>query len=429
MVRPGSSQTPQVAFGTLRSGVQIPPSRPEDWLVRGGYREGPRWFSFVSCQICAITVAKIWHVSRARRNHFGGVRKLPSGRYQARYWHAGAHHSAPMTFLAKADALAWLARTQTDIRRGAWVDPAGAQMTVAELATRWLEHDPSKRASTVARDEVILRLHILPQMGKRRVGDVTPPDLQRLVNEWAKRRAPRTARRQYDVVRALFAYAVASDWLARSPCRNIDLPRVETLRRPTVAPDDVAAIAEKIDARYSPMVWLGAVLGLRWGEVAGLSVANLDLLRGTLTVTEQLGRDRQLGPPKSAAGLRTLSLPKALATIIAAHLAANGLTAANGDRLIFTSPRGTALDYSRWRQRVWLPAVNAAGIAGTSFHDLRRANATALVLDGVDLKTAQARLGHSDPRLTLAVYAQATSQADRMAAERLGERFFGRVSD
>jgi Phage integrase, N-terminal SAM-like domain len=144
----------------------------------------------VSCQICAITVAKIWHVSRARRNHFGGVRKLPSGRYQARYWHAGAHHSAPLTFLAKADALAWLARTQTDIRRGAWVDPAGAQMTVAELATRWLEHDPCKRASTVARDEVILRLHILPQMGKRRVGDVTPPDLQRLVNEWAKHRAP-----------------------------------------------------------------------------------------------------------------------------------------------------------------------------------------------------------------------------------------------
>ena len=82
---------------------------------------------------------------RARRNHFGGIRKLPSGRYQARYWHAGAHHSAPMTFLTKADALAWLAGTETDIHRGAWVDPAGAQMMVAELATRWLEHDPSKR--------------------------------------------------------------------------------------------------------------------------------------------------------------------------------------------------------------------------------------------------------------------------------------------
>ena len=41
----------------------------------------------------------------------------------------------------------------------------------------------------------------------------------------------------------------------------------KTLRRPTVAPDDVAAIAEKIDARYSSMVWLGAVLGLSFWSV------------------------------------------------------------------------------------------------------------------------------------------------------------------
>lgn len=56
------------------------------------------------------------------------------------------------------------------------------------------------------------------------------------------------------------------------------------------------------------------------------------------------------------------------------------------------------------------------------FHDLRRTNATAMVLDGVDVKTAQTRLGHSDPRLTLAIYAQATSQGDRAAAEKLGSR-------
>ena len=42
---------------------------------------------------------------------------------------------------------------------------------------------------------------------------------------------------------------------------------------------------------------------------------------------------------------------------------------------------------------------------------------------GVDVKTVQARLGHSDPRLTLAVYAQATTEADRAAADLLGDRF------
>lgn len=64
-----------------------------------------------------------------------------------------------------------------------------------------------------------------------------------------------------------------------------------------------------------------------------------------------------------------------------------------------------------------------AGLAGLTFHDLRRANATGLVAEGVDMKTAQTRLGHSDPRLTLAIYAQATSEADRSAAVRIGARF------
>ncbi len=186
-------------------------------------------------------------------------------------------------------------------------------MAVAELARRWLEHDPSKRVSTVTRDEVVLRLHVLPFPGAARIGEVTPPEVQKLVNAWAKHQAPRTVRRQYDVVRALFAYAVASDWLARSPCRGIDLPRLSPLQRPVLSPDDVAAIAAAIDPRYRAMVWLGAVLGLRWGEVAGVMIRSLDLLRGTLTVSSQLGRDRQLGPLKFASSRRVLSLPKALA--------------------------------------------------------------------------------------------------------------------
>jgi integrase len=364
-------------------------------------------------------------VPQSRRNHFGSIRKLPSGRYQARYWHAGDEHRAPSTFVAKADALAWLASVETDIHRGSWLKPAGGQLTVADLASRWLDHDPSKRSSTLARDEVVLRLHILPRMAHVRVKEVTPPEVQMLVNVWAKGQAPRTVRRQYDVVRALFAYAVASDWLARSPCRGIDLPRAAPLKRSLLDPDDVWSIAREIEVQYAPMVWLGAVLGLRWGEVAGLTVGALDVLRGSLTVSAQLGRDGHLWPPKSIAGRRVLALPKALVDMLAAHLAASGLTAAQADQLVFTSPQRGPLDYSHWRRRVWLPAVGSVGLAGASFHDLRRANATALVHDGVDVKTAQTRLGHSDPRLTLAVYAQATTAADRAAAERLGQRFLG----
>jgi integrase len=102
-----------------------------------------------------------------------------------------------------------------------------------------------------------------------------------------------------------------------------------------------------------------------------------------------------------------------------------GLTGADPDELLFPNSDGRALDYSNWRGRVWEPAVRAAGLGGLNFHDLRRTNATAMVAEGVDVKTAQARLGHSDPRLTLAIYAQATTEGDRSAAAKLGARLMG----
>jgi integrase len=108
------------------------------------------------------------------------------------------------------------------------------------------------------------------------------------------------------------------------------------------------------------------------------------------------------------------------------HLDRRDLTIQDADAFVFTSSSGEHLDYSNWLHRIWYPAREQAALEWLQFHDLRRANATGLVLEDVDIKTAQARLGHTDPRLTLAIYAQATTEADRAAAQRLGERFMKR---
>jgi integrase len=360
------------------------------------------------------------------RRHFGSIRKLPSGRYQATYWHLAERHIGPDTFTTKGDAQRWLSTIETSIHKGEWVDPAGGRLTVAELAERWKTRDPSKRLSTKTRDEAILRIHILPTLGHRRLRELTPSDVQQIVNAWASENAPRTVDRQYDVLRALFSYAVRSDWIARTPCRNIRLPRVAATQRKALDVDDVAAIVVAIDPRYQPMVWLGAVLGLRWAEVAGLTVGSLDLLRNTVAVTHQLDRDRNLAQPKSDAGRRQFSIPAELSDLLAAHMATSDLTGAEPDGLLFTTRNGAPLDYSHWRTRVWLPAVAKAGRPQATFHDLRRANATTLVAEGIDVKTAQTRLGHADPRTTLGIYAQAVPESDRAAAIALGRKFFGR---
>jgi integrase len=340
----------------------------------------------------------------------------------------GRRHLANERFTTKGDALGYLSDVETKIHRGVWVDPSAGRLQVSELAKLWMASNPTKRGTTATRDEIAIRVHITPAVGTERIDRIAPADVQAVVNSWLAIHAPRTVRRNYGVLRAIFAYAVANDWLARSPCRNVKLPAITATRRHDLAADDVVEIASHVTERYRPMVWLGAVLGLRWSEVIGLRVGRLDLPAGSLTVAEAITRGSGghliSGPPKSAAGRRTLTVPDPLVEMMEAHLSQNGLTGSDPASLVFTDDRGGPVRYENWRRRVWLPAATAAGVKGAGFHDLRRLAATSLVVGGVDVKTAQNRLGHSDPRLTLAVYASAPVAADRAAAETLARQFF-----
>ncbi len=130
--------------------------------------------------------------TRQRTSTFGTARKLPSGRWQASYNQEGKRHWG--TFEAKADADAWLAKARTMIGRGEWVDPGAGRTTVAQLSESWLRSNSRKRVSTLARDEAIMRLHVVPAIGNRRIAAITPHDVQSLVDSWADVQSPSTVR-------------------------------------------------------------------------------------------------------------------------------------------------------------------------------------------------------------------------------------------
>lgn len=339
------------------------------------------------------------------------------------------------TFRTRRDAEAFARSVEVDKYRGTWVDARDARRSFDDVAREWLRSNPAKRPATIARDELVLDRHVPESFSSTAIGRLRPADVQDLVNEWSAKFKPTTVNRGYGVLRAVFTMAYERDLIGKSPCRGINLPKVERTARPVVSAEDLARLGHEL-GDDAPIVYLGAVLGLRWGEACGLKVGDLDLLRCRLTVSRTLARDGRgatfWNAPKSSAGQRTLAMPKALADLLSRHLASKGLTAADADAFLFTTTAGTPLAYNNWRCRVWLPALKRAttdrpgvkgcpGLVGVQFHDLRRTNATLLMSSGVDAKTAQSRLGHSDPRLTLAIYAQVVEDADKSAAERLGE--------
>jgi integrase len=343
------------------------------------------------------------------------------------------------TFDTKDKAKAFERAELTARDRGDWIDPAARLRTFADVAAEWLGSNPGKKAGTVSTERAMLTRHVLPTLGAQRFGGITPAAVQALVNDLSARLSPRSVHRVHSIMRAICNYALATDVVARSPLRGIKLPSAKPADAHVFTPAELTAAAEALPAEYRPMVWLGAVLGLRWGEVAGLRVGALDLLGGTIRVERAVVRGANgspvLGEPKSDAGRRNLAIAEPLTVLLAAHLKAIGLTAADRNALLFPGWDGGLLRYSNWLRRVWWPAMVAAGLAtlerdgtkrqhydGPGFHDLRRTSATALVVDGVDIKTAQYRLGHSSPVLTLELYAQAVTAAERDAAKRVGVR-------
>ncbi len=334
------------------------------------------------------------------------------------------------TFRTEREARLFEAEERSAMQRGGWVDPRSAATPFTDVTEQWIDSNPSKRPSTLARDDVTLRLHILPTLGPRPIGQITPSEVQALVKLWLTERKPSSVARDYRTLAAIFHFAVDRDDIVRSPCRRIRLPKGPHRDVHVVDADELAHLAKAM-GDYGPMVYVAAVLGLRWGEVAGLRIGRLDLANRTLEVAEQVTRGRGgrifLGEPKSDAGHRLLAMPMPLVELLQAHLDARGLTKADQGAFVFAAQDGGPLHYANWYHRVWAPAVEAAGLGGLTFHDLRRANATGLVSAGIDVKTTQTRLGHSSSRLTLDLYAQSVARLDRDAAEALGETFMPEI--
>ncbi len=78
----------------------------------------------------------------ARARSFGNIRKLPSGRYQARFWRLGKQVAADTTFASKTDARRWLATVEADMIRGVWVDPDADRIPFGKYAMRWVAERP-----------------------------------------------------------------------------------------------------------------------------------------------------------------------------------------------------------------------------------------------------------------------------------------------
>lgn len=361
------------------------------------------------------------------KRSFGSIDVRPSGRYRARYlgpdsvqYTARTADNRSLTFTTRLDAERFLARTDADIQRGTWRPPGQvveAPLTLGPYAVMWVAQ---RDLETRTREHYLSLIanHIEGPFGAVAIEAITPA----AVRTWHSREAKPTARaHSYALLKAVLGTAVTDGLIPSNPCVIRGAGQAKTVKRVRPATlDELAALVAALPPRYRVLALLATWCSLRFGELAGLKRADIDLENGLLHIRRGVVRTKTglvEKAPKSDAGKRVVTIPHHIVDDLRDHLRDHAEPGATGR--LFPGRNGGPLAASSL-QRVFGPAAKAAGRQDLTPHALRHTGQSMAAINGATLVELMARAGQSTPAAALR-YLHEVDGRQREIADRLAD--------
>lgn len=252
--------------------------------------------------------------------------ETPEGRrYKVRYRKPDHSEGAKRGFTSKREAKLWLASVEVDMSRNSYVDPVRARITVEVWMRTWPGTRADLRVTTRERVKGIIDRDIVPTLGRYPLGDLSHSRCQEWLHGLSDRLAPASVRKCASVLSGAPEAAVRDGRLGVNPARGMHLPRVSTTSKRYLTVAQVHDLAEVVDGigagkqngaanGHGTLIRVLAFCGLRWGEVSGLRVGDVNFLRGRLeiqhTVVESGGVQFESTPQDCEA--RSVPVPKSI---------------------------------------------------------------------------------------------------------------------
>ena len=335
--------------------------------------------------------------------------------------------------------------------------------TLREWSETWLtKHlDMDTSPVTIANYRYLLDSRILPQLGDKLLPDLTPVVLTdwlynlrkdkrkttRLPDDQLKgpRRGSRplisdaqlskplsakTAQNYFGCMKTMLAAAVRVGLLDYNPMDRVQRPK-KRKKKPVTLPEEQVVALLKLIITEAPTplklaVLLAMLCSLRLGEVGALKYSNVDWNNCTITVDHALkytpADGAFIAETKTEAGDRIISLPPSMLKIMRDAMWNDVEEETDypetwvGGNWIVHSRHGARVNKdtpSKWFRKF----ADAHGYKGITFHDLRHVHASFLLQHHIDPLSVASRMGHSDPSVTLKVYADAMPARDQDAAD------------
>ncbi|MFA5450456.1 MAG: site-specific integrase [Dehalococcoidales bacterium] len=301
--------------------------------------------------------------------------------------------------------------------------PTG-KMTLADHLHQWMESYVVANCSQRTFDgyEVIVEKHLIPELGRIQLKNLSPRDIQLFYGRSAQKISRRTGeqlsnRTIHHFHRCLsqsLKYAVRQGYLNRNPCELVDPPKPRKKAMRTLDPSELAALLDAAKSnRFYPAIYTAVNTGLRLAELLGLRWRDVDPdITVSISVNRVLYKRKGVcifKEPKTERSRRQVAMTPKLAIFLRQYKKecqrlferlGKPLTL---DELVFFNHNGEAIDPSVLSSN-FRKIVKAAGLSSIRFHDLRHTFASLTLLSGAPPKVISEALGHSSVAFTMDVY-------------------------
>ena len=313
------------------------------------------------------------------------------------------------------------------VNAGTYATPQ--KMTVGQWLDTWAAgYLGSAKPATVTIYKNNIKNHIKPALGAMILSDLRPHMVQSFINSMEL--SPASVRLAYKVLHMALEKAVKLEYIPKNPAAGSELPKLE---QKEIHPLDDQQVAELLNAARGEdieyLITVALFTGCRLSELLGLTWEAVDFKQGTITINKQLARPEHRGatPFISPKNGKTRTITPAVSVMTALkrqqrrqmeqQLKAGPLWD-NPYHVVFSTEIGEPLD--QWKaERGFSAVLDAAGLVGVRFHDLRHTYAVNAIRAGDDIKTIQGNLGHASAAFTLDRYGHFTERMKQDSATRM----------
>lgn len=310
---------------------------------------------------------------------------------------------------------------------GGYYVPVTEIPTFEAMAGEWLELKETKiRSSTWSVYEGHTRNHFNEWLDFR-INQITIEMVDHFIIDRQKSGMNISTLRKILVsLRQIFTLAVKRGYCVRNPMDYADMPtsqgkESDDKKIQVLSLEEIARLLDAVsDQKHQVLFSLAIFSGARQGELLGLKWSDI-LWEDSQIHIQRSFNNQTFYDTKTKGSNRKIDI----GPVMLAKLKDWKLACPPGDLdLVFPTATGNPTNHNNMVNRFFNPALEAAGLKKIRFHDVRHTYASLLISQGENIKYIQVQMGHSNPTVTLNVYAHLMEDKNQGSARRLEGAIF-----